>query len=111
MKSNKLLICVVFGILLVSTGFAQDIEPPPTPGDVDTDGEPEEDIEEEDQTSSQDEEGGSDNGESSEYNANRIDQDRGVDETGDYSSGGMQETGISGVISSIGSFFSSLIPF
>ena len=108
-SKNKLVFCVLGVLLLVSTGLAQDIEPPPTPGDVEADNEPEDTDTSDSESNNQ--ETNSDSEDSAGYDSDRIDQQRGVDETGDHSEGGMQETGISGVISSIGSFISSLIPF
>ena len=112
MKRKHTLLLIIT-LLMTSMAVADDIEPPPLPGeDGDLDTDPDEP-----QTPSGEAEADPEDLEDLEdreqFDPDRIDQDRGIEETetDEYTSGGVEETGISGVISSITSAIGSLIPF
>lgn len=102
----KTTILALTAFLMISMAAAESIDPPPLPGeDGDLDTEPEETDQDNLEGEPVDEETDTDR-----FDSDRVDQDRGVDETGEHSDGGVKPTGISGVISNISSFFSSLNP-
>ena len=109
MKRKHILI-VITTLLVTSMAVADDIEPPPLPGE---DGDLETSPDEPSTPSGEVEADPEDLEDREEFDPDRIDQDRGIEETetDEYTSGGVEETGISGVISSITSAIGSLIPF
>lgn len=112
MKDTKKISLILFaGLLAVSTAAADDIEPPPLPGeDGEVDTEPEDPPSPgegtEDAESDEEVEGTSD------FDPDRVDQDRSVEEPeDDHSEGGVQRTGVSGVIHGIFSSITGILPF